>query len=815
MLSDYGFYLLCLCFISSIYGAVSALVALLFEDRRFLLSSTLAQVASTTLCLGAASLLVYLFYTRDYSVLYVYKNSSNDLPAFYTLSAFWSALEGSHFLWTLLLAVCSFAAHVSRPRENLSFFPYVAICLHSVLAWMFYLSLSHCDPFKLTFPVQSNGLGMNALLQNPYMALHPPSLFLGYSSSAITFAYSVAALCYGKLNQSWLNTVRAWALFSWIFLTTGIFLGGRWAYVELGWSGYWAWDPVENSSFLPWLFMTALLHALIVQERTRGELRRYVLVLAFFAFFSGFFGTFITRSGIISSVHSFAQSPIGPFYLLFLVGLALLSLLLYLVKARDLKPAGQSTPSLDQVEGAPALEIKKPLSKEGLMIFAQLLLASFAFIVFMGTMYPILSELVTGSRFNIQAPYFNAFAPYLGFSFIVALTFANLLHPRSSRLKGGMRLQVLAIVGALPLSALFAWLGGVGLSSGKAWILQSLGIFLCCWSSLCLFFDLFTRLAPSAERRITFAYLGSFLAHIGVITAILGFLGNYRGMETQVTLDAGDSTEFYGYRFEFMGMQIENQDNVELFTAPLKLSRDGRELGIIKPSRALYPTKNELYHEIGLKDGFWHDLYIVLSDFEKNNGQQVTIEIHINPTVKIVWISAFLMVIGAILSWFDRFKWARWNLRRMSSLNRSVIFCLLFLPLLAWSVSGIASNGEEATPGSHPIHIKAQDLPKDQYTLFREVSDQLRCPTCIGLSILQSEAPFSVQLRSSVVDEIKKGRTEQQILDHFTERYGLWILRKPPASGFHLLAWILPVCFFVVGGLLYWKVFFKKSRGEP
>ena len=294
--------------------------------------------------------------------------------------------------------------------------PYVCAALQLILAWMFYLTVSHSDPFVLNLPAPANGRGMNELLQNFYMAIHPPMLFLGYVGLAIPFAYSIAALMYGDVTEGWTKTVRRWSLFSWILLTAAITLGGRWAYVELGWAGYWAWDPVENSSFMPWLMCTALLHSLIVQEKL-GQLKRLTIVLAILGFFMSYFGTFITRSGVISSVHAFAESPIGPNYLMFLAALMLLSTLLYALRAPSILPM-----DTEKVWG---------ISKESSLVAALFLLISFAVIVLIGTMFPIFSEAVTSQRISVQAPYFNAFAPYIGLGFIVLTAVGSLMRYQS------------------------------------------------------------------------------------------------------------------------------------------------------------------------------------------------------------------------------------------------------------------------------------------------------------------------------------------------------------------------------------------------
>ncbi len=646
MLADHGFFLLFVCFLLSIYGAVSSIVAAKMQHKRLFRSSKMAATIAGVLCLVASVFLWYMFYDRDYSVGYIFRNSSDDLPAFYTLTAFWSALEGSHLLWTLLLAFFTLIAHWTYSKDNEHIMPYVSASLQLVMAWMYYLTISYSDPFTAQLPAPENGQGMNALLQNFYMAFHPPSLFIGYTTLGIPFAYGMAALAYGDITEGWLRTVRRWSIVSWIFLTIGIFLGGRWAYVELGWAGYWAWDPVENSSFMPWLFCTALLHSLIIQDKI-GHLKKTSIVLATLAFFFAFFGTFITRSGVISSVHSFAQSSIGPNYLIFLALLMCGFALLYGLKAQRILPA-----DTQKVWG---------LSKESALVVTLFLILTFAAIVFIGTVYPIVSEWITGVRFNIQAPYFNAFAPYIGLAFIIAITIGNLMRYNSKKLYGGKKLLIISAIGALPLTILFAWAGDVFRSQGFNFAAQIVGIWLSFWSIICLTGDLYGRAKTLKFKTLMFvkrnmSYTGAYIAHIGLIISVLGFLGNYRGIDKTVTLNAGDNTELYGYNFAFNSVQVGKDKNATLYQAPLQLTRDGKSLGTITPARSKYPTKPELMHEVAVKSTFWHDIYIVLSDFDRATAKRATLEIYINPTVRLVWISCVIMVIGGFMSLFDRYR---------------------------------------------------------------------------------------------------------------------------------------------------------------
>jgi cytochrome c-type biogenesis protein CcmF len=643
MFGDFGFVLLFLASIVSLYSVGASLLSVRLRHAPLLLSAKLGAGLVCALTLSAALLLFYLFYEHDFSVQYVQRNSSTDLPIHFLLSAFWAALEGSHLLWTLLLSIVSAVAIWTVAADNRPLLPYLIATLQSVLSWMLILALTYSDPFKPLFPAPAQGAGLNALLQNIYMTIHPPSLFTGYTSLAVPFAYSIAAMCYGKFPGGWTRTVRRWTLFAWAFLTFGITLGGRWAYVELGWGGYWAWDPVENSSFIPWLFATALLHTLSVQAKM-GQLGRMSLLLSLFGFFFSYLGTFITRSGIISSVHSFAQSPIGPAYLSFLFVLAFSALLLYAWRA-------------------PKLSTLRPkywgISRESALVFTQFLLILFAMIVSFGTLYPIISEALTGQRFNIQAPYFNTFAPFIGFGLAAGIGFGNLLRFQTNRPIGGFKTLLLTFLFSLPLSLLYGYFTGVHHSPLSSFLLQSIGIVFCLWAFMCLVWDLNHRLQALSFRMKTFfrynlSYAGSWLAHVGVLVGIIGFLGNYRGFEKTVTLHTGDRTTLMGYEIQLEGIRFKHVENMGLYYAALSVSAPGGALlAHINPGRAKYPTSEDWFNEVDTWSTFWHDLYAVLARFDPDK-QEATLQLYLNPTVRLVWSSIALMIFGSLLCLVDR-----------------------------------------------------------------------------------------------------------------------------------------------------------------
>ncbi len=641
MLRELGYLFLIFSLVTSLYGSCSGFLAQITKKRLFLFSSRVASLYGTFFVLLASFVLIYSFLNSDYSILYVYKNSSSDLPFFYRVSAFWSSLEGSHLLWTLLLSLCTSLALWTFSKQNEIFLPLISFLLQGILAWMFFLAISSSSPFEPAFPVAIQGLGMNELLQNPYMMIHPPCLFLGYTSLAVPFAYSFSSIWMGELSREMLKSMRRWSLVSWLFLTIGVFLGGRWAYVELGWAGYWAWDPVENSSFIPWLFVTAFLHVLLL-VRQHGKLAKLLFVFSFFSFFFCFFGTFITRSGMISSVHSFAQSDVAMSYLVFLIGLFVVFLVTYSFRGnKELELEKTSLPRFYQID---------------FLILCVLLCVSFVVIILMGTLYPIVSEYFTGIRFSVQSPYFNSFAPYIGFSFILLVTLGNLSkrrsYPKVFSKKNFLALQFLTAVSVF----LFCFFGNIfETKSFYLFILQLVGVILCFGSFFLLVFDFFkkykfSKLSFLSFFRINLGSFGALLAHLGILSAILGFLGNYRGLSQVKTLERFDTFSFYGYEFEFKGLELNPQDNTLLYQAVTGVKKDDKLFATLYPSRAKYPTKEDLIHEVDYSSTFWHDIYLTLVNFDQKNGEWVTIEFHINPTVRLVWGSLLFFIFGAFFS---------------------------------------------------------------------------------------------------------------------------------------------------------------------
>ncbi|MYG83190.1 MAG: heme lyase CcmF/NrfE family subunit, partial [Candidatus Dadabacteria bacterium] len=408
-MSDLGSISILLSFFITIYSLVACAIAAKTGSRAFAQSGGNGLVSVAFLLLVAVCCLVYELVTLDFSLRYVALNTSTDLPVIYRVTALWAGQAGSLLLWSFILSL--YAAFVVLRSRKKGGNPYVNAVLCVVSLFFLFLITYVEDPFEKLGVAVGEGRGLNPILQNGYMAIHPITLYVGYVGITVPFAFGIAALLSGRLGDEWIRNCRKYALFSWMFLSAGLLLGARWAYLELGWGGYWAWDPVENAAFMPWLAGTAFLHSVMIQER-KAMLKKWNMILLIITFFLSIFGTFITRSGIVSSVHSFARSDIGPLFLGFMVFILLFSFALLAYRSKELG----SEEKFDS-----------PLSRESAFLFNNLLFLAAAFSVFLGTIFPVLSEAFTGKKILVGPPYFNAVGVPIGLVLILLMGIGPLI----------------------------------------------------------------------------------------------------------------------------------------------------------------------------------------------------------------------------------------------------------------------------------------------------------------------------------------------------------------------------------------------------
>jgi cytochrome c-type biogenesis protein CcmF len=596
--------------------------------------------------LASAGLWTALF-THDFSVKYVASFSSANLPKVYTFTAFWAGQAGSMLFWCLILAIYSSLAVFNNRARNRALMPYVSGTLAVVMIFFLAMMCLGANPFERLDWIPADGRGMNPQLQNPGMAIHPPNLYLGYVGTTIPFAFAIAALITRRLDSEWLTAIRKWTLISWFFNTTGIVLGMWWAYVELGWGGYWAWDPVENASLLPWLVNTAFLHSIMVQEK-RGMLRKWNVTLVVSTFLLSIFGTFITRSGIISSVHSFAQSPVGNWF----AGFLLLSIIVtaYLVATR-----------LKDLEAKATLE--SMVSREAAFLYNNVVLVGIAFSVLWGTIFPIITEAVRGEKITVGPPFFNAVNIPLGLALLLLTGVGPLIAWRRASIANLQR-QFLNPVMA-------------GITAGVALLLFGMRDFTAILAYVFAAFVAMTVIQEfykgvGARRRMygegiaaAFARLvsrnrrryGGYIVHMGVVVIFAAFAGLAFKKEFDLTLKSGDSkqlTDPFGHEWTFVSQGISQYNllNREVTALALDLTRDGKSAGVLTTEKRQHVDSRgaptfEPSTEVGIRESWKQDVYVVLAGVRED--QSAEIRVTFNPLVRWVWLGGGLMALGGII----------------------------------------------------------------------------------------------------------------------------------------------------------------------
>jgi cytochrome c-type biogenesis protein CcmF len=587
--------------------------------------------------------------THDFSIEYVWAYTSRNLPVYYTWSAFYAGQKGSLLFWAIVVASWGALALLFNRGKYRELMPYVAGVVCLVVTFFLAVMVFSANPFgKLPF-VPADGNGLNPQLQNPGMTIHPPMLYLGYTSITIPFAFAVAALMSGRLDTGWIHAIRRWTLLSWLFLSCGIVLGMWWAYVELGWGGYWAWDPVENASFLPWLTMTAFLHSVMIQEK-RGMLKKWNLGLVVGSFLLSIFGTFITRSGIIASVHSFTQSSVGYFFLVFLIlagagGFALLAWRWPALKAEA--------------------ELESMVSREAAFLFNNLIFIVIAFSVLWGTLFPILSEWITGTKVTVGPPFFNQVNVPLGLMLLLLTGIGPLIAWRKAS-TANLKRQFLVPLGAF--LATVVMLAVLGVRDLWAIVAFALGAFVT--GTVVQEFvrgtgarhrlhgesypEAFLRLVGRNRRRY-----GGYVVHLGIVMLFVGFAGLAFKSDTEVTLKPGASTEVrspfgHTYRFVFQGVSQYTQLNRGVSAASLDVYQGEQYLGVMKSEKrqhfnALGEPTFSPSTEVAIRSTVREDLYIVYAGSVQATEESV-FRITVTPLVWWVWYGGIVLAIGGLIA---------------------------------------------------------------------------------------------------------------------------------------------------------------------
>ncbi len=615
------------------------------------LSATVVQsVYGIFGCLVVASLALWKgLITHDFNMEYVWAYTSRNLPSAYIFSAFWAGQKGSLLFWAVVLALFASAAQLLTPRRYAHLMPYVAGVTSAVVTFFVCVMLFAADPFERLGFTPADGRGLNPQLQNVGMVIHPPMLYLGYISLTIPFAFAVAALLSRRLDTGWIHAIRKWTLVSWLFLSIGITLGMWWAYVELGWGGYWAWDPVENASLLPWLTMTAFLHSVMIQEK-RGMLKRWNFGLVIGTFLLSIFGTFITRSGVIASVHSFTQSNVGYFFLAFLAVTAILAFTLLYTR----------WPLLEA-----DVQLESVVSREAAFLFNNLLLVGIAFSVLWGTLFPILSELVRGTKITVGVPFFNRVNVPLGL-LLLGLTGIGPLIAWRKASAANLRRQFIAPVSAGLVTLAGLWAAGV--RDFHATVAIALAGFVAGTISQEFYRGVRARRRMHGESLpIALGRLigrnrrryGGYVVHLGVLIYFVAFAGMAFKREQEATLKPGESVEVsspfgHTYRFTHLGISQYEALNRIVSAATIQVTKDGRPAGLMTSEKRQHvdsfkrPTF-EPSTEVGIRSNLQEDVYVVFAG-SVNGTEEAVYRFNINPLVWWVWFGGFVLALGGIIT---------------------------------------------------------------------------------------------------------------------------------------------------------------------
>ena len=625
-------------FVLAVYGSIAAAVGARTGRPALVQSSQRAAIGIWVLVTCCMLLLVYAFLTFDFSVRYVATNTNRGTPFYYRITALWGALEGSIILWTWMLSLYTLIVVVQYRRRQPEFYPWVLAVMLGIAAFFLLVMTIPAPPFERLPQVPPDGRGLNPLLEDTGMITHPVALYLGFTGFTVPFAFALAALITGRVGDEWITITRRWTIIAWYFLSLGLLIGGWWSYHVLGWGGYWAWDPVENAAFMPWLTGTAFLHSVMIQERRR-MLKLWNLTLIILTFSLTIFGTFLTRSGIIGSVHAFTQGSIGQFFLGFLALVLLSSFSLLAWRLDRLKAQGE----LDSI-----------VSRESVFLLNNVFLVAAAFTVFFGTIFPLLSEALRGVKLSVGAPFFNLVNIPIFLGLLLLMGVGPLIAWRRASADNLKRNFLKPVIAGF-VAAVVLRLVGVG----NALVLLCMGLVVFVTGTMVLDFYRAVR----ARRRNSRGWLaaagglllyqnrryGGFIVHLGILVVALGVAGSQAwSVHTETTLEKGQTVALAGYRIRFDGLQESEESNHSKVTGAFTVS-NGRSLGVLHPAKKFYPQEQTPIAGVDYRLGLVEDLYLVLGDYARD-GSHATIKIQVNRMVSWLWIGGLVLTLGAMLA---------------------------------------------------------------------------------------------------------------------------------------------------------------------
>ena len=631
-----------LAFCLAIYAVIGSITGKLRRNPFLIVSAERTVYAVWFLITLASGVLVTALLTGDFRFVYAAEESNRAMPMIYKFTAWWGGQAGSLLLWSWLLSTYASVVIFTNRHKHRDFMPYVVAILSTVQVFFLILNTFVASPFQMlavdkAITAVPDGNGLNPLLQYPAMAIHPPMLYLGYVGFAVPFAFAMGSLITRQPGDGWIHTTRRWTMVTWLFQSCGILLGAAWAYHVLGWGGYWGWDPVENASLLPWLGGTAFLHSVMMQEK-KGMMKVWNMVLVSATFFLCIFGTFLTRSGVVSSVHAFAQSPIGKYFVGFLaIGIAAT---IYLILDR-----------LDYLKSESQLE--SVISRESSFMFNNLVLLASCFAVLWGTLFPVISEYATGEKISLDKAWFNRLMIPIGL-FLLILTGVGPLFAWRRTSTDSLRrnfmwpgIASIVLVGALAAAGI-----------RNFYALISFGF--CLFVALTIIIEFYKGARQIAAKnqfnlarglvelthRNTRRY-GGYLVHMGIVLMFIGFTGAAFDLHRSDEVKVGDSINIGSYQLTVKGTHEGENENYIEQDASIEARKNGEFLGILKPEERVYKASRQPTHEVALRQRLNEDLYL---NFAGMNGDRVVLQSYVFPLVDWIWMGALTLIFGTLVA---------------------------------------------------------------------------------------------------------------------------------------------------------------------
>ncbi|MCA2965181.1 MAG: heme lyase CcmF/NrfE family subunit [Acidobacteriaceae bacterium] len=633
-----------LAFCLTIFAIAASLVGAWKKKPFLIVSAERAVICVWGLVTVASGLLIYALMTGDYRLAYVAAHSNKAMPMIYKFSAWWGGQEGSLLMWNFILATYALVVVLQNRRKHRAIMPYVTTTMMVTQAFFLMLIAFLVPPFQVlstggkAIVDVGDGQGLNPLLQYWTMVIHPPTLYLGYVGYIVPFAFALGSLITRQPGDSWIFTTRRWAIVTWIFQSTGILLGAGWAYSVLGWGGYWGWDPVENASFLPWLTSTAFLHSVTMQEK-KGMMKVWNLVLVASTFFLCIFGTFLTRSGIVSSVHAFAQSPIGPYFVAFLTVTIAITILLILSR-------------LDYLKSEAPLE--SVVSRESSFLFNNLILLASCFAILWGTLFPVISEAIAGEKISVDAPWFNRVNVPIGLALLFLTGVGPLLAWRRSTPDNLKRNFLWPTIGMV---ATIAGLMAFGISHFYALLSLGLCTFVT-WTIVSEFWKgtmairqkdglSFVPAVIELTHRNTRRY-GGYIVHMGIVMMFIGFSGAAFNQDTTVEVKVGDKFPLGRYEIKVSDIKMGQNENYIWQNAIVEATVDGKPFATLTPERRIYEKSQQPVSMVAIKRQLNEDLYINFAGMG-SESQRPTIQAYVFPLVSWIWAGYWVLLFGSLI----------------------------------------------------------------------------------------------------------------------------------------------------------------------